>query len=522
MGGDRRSVRLTLQEYFEKLGTDRAKWGKPFSALLGAYLAQMKLGIPAIGGKDSMSGTFKDMNVPPTLVSFAVTSVNVNRVISPELKAPDSHLVLLPLRRNAQEMPDFDELMTSYDRVTTLIHDDKILAAQNVGHGGIAAAVSKMAFGNRIGVRMSAGLTQEQLFAPDLGSLVLEIPSHLDPGTLLNGTPWIMLGQTQSRPVISVRDADISLADAQSAWEEPLEAVFPTRTPVPDRTTPALLPWAERSSVRPRLKQVRPRVLIPVFPGTNCEYDTARRFAMAGADPKIFIFRNLTPDDIEESVRAMAANIGKSQIVALPGGFSAGDEPEGSGKFIATVFRSPRIRDAVMELLSQRDGLMLGICNGFQALVKLGLLPYGEIRDPDEQQPTLTFNAIGRHVSCLTDTRISSVLSPWFAGVNVGDIHRVAVSHGEGRFVASDSELDRLAANGQIATQYVDLEGRPSLLIPYNPNGSSYAVEALTSPDGCILGKMGHSERIGNGLYKNVPGAKDQMIFESGVNYFRI
>jgi phosphoribosylformylglycinamidine synthase len=521
MGGDHPRVRLTLQEYFEKLGTDGAKWGKPFSALLGAYTAQIRLGIPAIGGKDSMSGTFKDLNVPPTLVSFAVAPVDVRKVISPEFKASNSHIVLVPLLRDAQEMPDFDRLNETFAKVTSLIHSGAITAAHNVGHGGIAAAISKMAFGNRIGARLINELSPSDYFAPDYGSLILEMPASVHPGETLHGTHWVILGRTQAEPEIAVGNVTIPLHTAQSAWEQTLEAVFPTKVETTGEA-PELPAWTARSKVTPKLRHAKPRVLIPVFPGTNCEYDTARRFAMAGADPEILVFRNLSATDVEDSVRAMTESISKSQIIALPGGFSAGDEPEGSGKFIATVFRNPRISEAVMELLQRHDGLMLGICNGFQALIKLGLLPYGEIRQPDEDQPTLTFNQIGRHVSCLTDTKVVSVLSPWFAAVQPGDIYRLAMSHGEGRFVASREEIQRLSEQGQIAAQYVDEAGRPTLHLPHNPNGSYYAVEALTSPDGRILGKMGHSERIGTNLYRNVPGEKDQRLFESGVNYFRL
>ena len=521
MGGEHHKVRLTLQEYFEKLGTDSARWGKPFSALLGAYAAQMGLGIPAIGGKDSMSGTFKDMHVPPTLVSFAVAPVDVRYVISPEFKAVDSQIVLVPLKRDSREMPDFDCMSQSFTRVTSLIRSGAITAAHTVGWGGIAAALSKMAFGNRIGVELEDTLESDEYFIPQYGSIIVEMPQSVRPVDVLKGVPWLPLGVTKERPAITLGATEIPLDVAQAAWEQPLEEVFPTRTE-DDSSAPEAISWTSRSSARPKIAHPEPRVLIPVFPGTNCEYDTAKRFELAGAKAEILVFRNLSSSDIEESVHAMAESIRRSQIIALPGGFSAGDEPEGSGKFIATVFRNPRISEAVMELLNSRDGLMLGICNGFQALIKLGLLPYGEIRKPDENHPTLTFNQIGRHVSCLADTRVASVLSPWFAALQVGDIHRVAISHGEGRFVASPLEFGRMVANGQIATQYVDDQGGASLAMPFNPNGSQWGVEAITSPDGRILGKMGHSERIAPNLYRNVPGAKDQRIFESGVNYFRL
>jgi phosphoribosylformylglycinamidine synthase len=521
MGGNHKKVRLTLQEYFEKLGKDSAKWGKPFSALLGAYYAQMKLGIPAIGGKDSMSGTFKDMNVPPTLVAFAVDSVDVRKVISPEFKRTNSQVVLVSVIRDAFEIPDFKQLCQTYEAITELIHTGSVLAAYPVRGGGAAEALSKMCFGNRVGFKANSTLDSRHFLSPEYGSLVVEIPAGVSLVQDLGSVPFTLLGTTQEREIIEIGDVVISLAEALQAWGAPLESVFPTKAEVAVTARPQALSYEGRNQAKPKVKLSHPRVLIPAFPGTNCEYDTAKKFELAGAKTDIFIFRNLTSEAIEESIKAMAKQIGDSQIIALPGGFSAGDEPDGSGKFIATVFRNPRIQDAVMDLLKNRDGLMLGICNGFQALIKLGLLPYGEIRELGEHQPTLTFNQIGRHASCIAQTRIASVLSPWFAGVKVGDIHNVAISHGEGRFMASDEELNRLIANGQIATQYVDHAGQPANNIPHNPNGSYYAVEGITSPDGRVLGKMGHSERIGPNLYRNIPGPGDQLLFESGTNYFR-
>lgn len=526
MGGDYRRVRLTLQEYFEKLGTDRSKWGKPFSALLGAHYAQMKLGVPAIGGKDSMSGTFKDLHVPPTLVAFAVSAVDVRRVISPEFKRQDSHVVLIPVKRDTWELPDFKVLGAAYSRITGLTEAGKVLAAYPVRGGGIAEAISKMAFGNRIGFALTGEelSTKEMmnlLFSPDYGSLVLEIPQEVDIGEALDSVPYKILGKTQAKAAIDLGDITINLSEAQEAWEAPLEKVFPTDVGVVEKWAPQVVSYTTRGRTASKLSVPKPRVLIPVFPGTNCEYDTAKRFELAGGEPDVFIFNNMTPHALEESIRLMAAKIMDSQIIMLPGGFSAGDEPEGSGKFIAAVFRNPQIQDAVMELLKNRDGLMLGICNGFQALIKLGLLPYGEIRPMDENQPTLTYNLIGRHMSRMVQTRISSVLSPWFANVQAGEIHRIAISHGEGRFVADEAHMEQMVAGGQIAAQYVGEEGKPSYDIEVNPNGSHYAVEAITSPDGRILGKMGHSERIGNNLHINIPGAKDQGLFEAGVNFFK-
>jgi len=521
LGGDWRRTRLTLQEYFEKLGRDPLRWGKPFSALLGAYRAQKELGVPAIGGKDSMSGTFMDMNVPPTLVAFAVCPVDVRQVVSQEFKQAGSTVVLVQAPRDADGLPDFVALKRNYAAIHALIQAGGVLASYTVRNGGVAAAVSKMAFGNNIGVVLAADVDREALFAPDYGSVVLELAAGTDPAAALAGVSWRELGRTQAKAVISVGGTDIALDEAQAAWEAPLENIFPTRDQECETAPPPVPEYAQRSAARPAVKVAAPRVIIPVFPGSNCEYDSVRAFAKAGARPETLIFRNLTAADVEESVAALAAAIGRSQIIFLPGGFSAGDEPDGSAKFIATVFRNPRVRAAVTEFLEKRDGLMLGICNGFQALIKLGLLPYGRIVDElSEDDPTLTFNRIGRHVSCLVRTRVASVLSPWLAGAEVGDVHTVAVSHGEGRFVANEATVAKLIAGGQIATQYVDLADRPSNDIRFNPNGSVAAVEGITSPDGRIFGKMAHSERTGPYVAVNVPGEKEQGIFTAGVRYF--
>lgn len=527
MGGNYQTIRLTLQEYFEKLGNDCKKWGKPFAALLGAYYAQMELGIPAIGGKDSMSGTFKDLDVPPTLVAFAVDTADVRKLISPEFKATGSQVVYIPIERDTSEMPDFSLLRKTYQRITELIHDHKILAAHPVRGGGIAEVISKMSFGNRIGFVFTDKTIKQSdyrklLFSPDYGSLVLEVPMDLNLAKALSPLSYNIIGRTQEKETIEIGNIIISLQEAQVAWEAPLEKVFPTNTAEKIAlATPEALSYKSRGQAKSRITVAKPRVFIPVFPGTNCEYDTKKRFEKAGAQTDVFIMKNFSPFAIEESIKIMAQKIKQAQIIMIPGGFSAGDEPDGSGKFIATVFRNPQIMETVMELLKNRDGLMLGICNGFQALIKLGLVPYGEIRDIDKNQPTLTFNQIGRHVSCMVSTRIASVLSPWLTNVQVGDIHRIAVSHGEGCFVATETEIKQLVLNGQITTQYVDEHGQPSYDIRCNPNGSHYAVEGITSPDGRILGKMGHSERIGHNLYINIPDEKDQLLFEAGVNYFR-
>ncbi|MCX7841562.1 MAG: phosphoribosylformylglycinamidine synthase [Clostridia bacterium] len=519
MGGNYKKARLTLQEYFEKLGREPRKWGKPFSALLGAYYAQIKLGIPAIGGKDSMSGTFKDMNVPPTLVSFAVDVADARNVISTEFKRVGSNVVLVPLKRDESEMPDFKQLDRNYTRIHELAAKGKILSAYSVRGGGLAEAISKMCFGNKIGFSFNGTHNARELFSPDYGSIVMEIPEGEEIEKLLAGLEYKILGQTQKEQIISVNGVQIGLNSAIEKWEEPLERIFPTRAEQP-AGTPRQYSYEAAKRGRNSAHIAKPRIFIPVFPGTNCEYDTAKVFERAGGVAEVFVLKNLTPVQIEQSIEIMAEKINNSQIIMIPGGFSGGDEPDGSGKFIATAFRNPYIREAVMNLLKNRDGLMLGICNGFQALIKLGLVPYGEIRDITAECPTLTFNTIGRHASCMVQTKVVSNLSPWFANNKTGDIHTVAISHGEGRFVASESVLMEMEKNGQIATQYVDLNGIPTYDIRFNPNGSTQAIEGITSPDGRVLGKMGHSERIGSNVVKNVPGEKDQKIFEAGVGYF--
>ncbi len=521
LGGDYRKIRLTLQEYFEKLGQDPSRWGKPFSALLGAYHAQTQFGIPAIGGKDSMSGTFMDLHVPPTLVAFAVDTVDVRRVISQEFKQLGCKVVLVPAPRDADELPDFAVLRRNYAKIHGLITSGKVLAAHSVRLGGVAAAVSKMAFGNRIGLKFEGQVTPADLFTRDYGAIILELPVATDLALEFGEVKYKELGRTQAG-AITVNGLNISLEEAFAAWEKPLEKIFPTKLSDAATTGPSSVSFTKRSLHRPALSIAKPRILIPVFPGTNCEYDTSRAFTKAGGLVETLVIRNLTAADVEESIAALVKGIANSQIIMLPGGFSAGDEPDGSGKFIATMFRNPRIKEAVTNFLRQRDGLMLGICNGFQALIKLGLVPYGKIIDeltPD--CPTLTFNKIGRHVSCLVQTKVTSTLSPWFSNLSVGDIHTIAVSHGEGRFVANDREIAAMIAGGQIATQYVDFDGNPAASIPFNPNGSAAAVEGITSPDGRILGKMGHSERIGPNVAINVPGEKDQRLFAAGVAYFR-
>ncbi len=517
-GGKAEDIRLTFQEYFEKLGTDPVKWGKPFAALAGAFKAQIEMGVAAIGGKDSMSGTFMDIHVPPTLVSFAVDVTKVDNIISPEFKAAGNTVVYLPMKRDKYYLPDYQYLKKMFSFVNGLIEKGVCVSAHTVRGGGIAEAISKMSFGNGIGFEFDEDITIETLFKPQYGSFILELANTkvID----FMGLDAIILGETTKEKFISIKDIEIDIDEMIKCWQEPLEKVFPTKAAVLTGK-PEIKPYEGRKENASVAKFARPKVYIPVFPGTNCEYDTTRIFEKAGADVTTQVVANMTVPMLEASIEKMVSEIKKSQIVMIPGGFSAGDEPDGSGKFIAAVFRNPAVKEAVMDLLKNRDGLMLGICNGFQALIKLGLVPYGEIRDLDETSPTLTFNLIGRHVSCLVDTKIVSTLSPWLWGTNTGEVYTIPVSHGEGRFVAPKDKIDELIANGQVATQYVDSTGNATYDIRFNPNGSMMAIEGITSPDGRVFGKMGHSERIGDGLYKNAAGNNNQKIFESGVNYFR-
>jgi len=518
IGGDHHRVRLTLQEYFEKIGADPWKWGKPFAALLGAHYAQVGFGIPAIGGKDSMSGTFKDLNVPPTLVAFAVAPVDISKVISPEFKKTDSKVLLVRTGRDSHGMCDIKAVDRCFTAVHKAISEGMVLAAHTVRTGGIAEAVSKMSFGNRIGMCFTEEISAGELFRADPGAMVLEIAANSDISKIFEGVECRVLGTTSAEPAIKLNDIELRIEEIQRHWEEPLEKVFPSRTDFV-KTEPAQL-YKEKCRIRPAVKIARSRVFIPVFPGTNCEYDSARAFEKAGAVCDVFVTRNLSPADIEESIEAVIKRVKNAQIIMFPGGFSAGDEPDGSGKFIAAFFRNPHIKDAVDEFLNRRDGLMLGICNGFQALVKLGLVPGGQIIDMEESSPTLTFNTIGRHISRIVYTKVVSVKSPWFMNVNAGDIHAIPISHGEGRFIAPDQIIESLFRNGQVATQYVDCDGN-SDSYDSNPNGSICSIEGITSPDGRILGKMGHSERKGDYIGINIQGEKDQKIFEAGVSYFR-
>ena len=503
---------LTFQEYFERLGDKPERWGKPLAAHLGALDAQMGLGIASIGGKDSMSGSFEDLDVPPTLVSFATAIGKTHRVVSTEFKKGHSSVVLLrPFYKEDGVTPNFASLLANYYIADQMMEKGIVLSASAVGYGGIAEALFKMGLGNQVGFRMIADMSVDEMFEPAYGSLVLEIATGAPAGKLL--------GVTTHEYQFTACGETLDSAALQEIWEAKLEPVYPYR-----KAGPAVAAVSGRIDppAAPKIGVAKPRVIIPVFPGTNCEYDTARAFRAAGADPQTLVIRNLTPADVTASCEALVKAIDDAQIVMLPGGFSGGDEPDGSAKFIASFFRSPAVTDAVRRLLFERDGLMLGICNGFQALIKLGLVPYGDIRPITPDSPTLTFNTIGRHQSMLVRTRVASTGSPWLSRCELGDEFLVPISHGEGRFVAPQAVLDQLAAQGQIATQYVDLASQPTMDLRYNPNGSLLAIEGITSPDGRILGKMGHSERRGDGLYENVAGDKFQPIFEGGVDYFRI
>ncbi|MER2080701.1 MAG: phosphoribosylformylglycinamidine synthase [Ruminococcus sp.] len=518
IGADPLTARLTFQEYFERLNDVPSRWGKPAAALLGAMQAQLRLGLPSIGGKDSMSGSFEDIDVPPTLVSFAVAMTKASKTVSAEFKKAGAQVIYVPVPENkATLMPDWDKLIAMYKAVYALMESGKVHSASVVKEGGAAASVCKACFGNRLGFRFTKELTNTELFAPLSGSLILELA---DGAALDDSVLFYDLGTVTDDAAITMGGKSVSLDSIVDKWTAPLEKVFPTQAECPAITVDAPL-FTERNTSSPVVKAARPKVFIPVFPGTNCEVDTARAFEKAGAEVEMLIVKNLTQSGIEETIDRMEQIIRTSQMIMLPGGFSGGDEPDGSGKFIATTFRNPRIAEAVSDLLKNRDGLMLGICNGFQALIKLGLVPYGEIRALKPTDPTLTFNTVGRHISHMAYTRVTSVKSPWFAGVEAGEVFAVPVSHGEGRFMADDETVRLLAANGQIATQYVDLSGKPSSDIAFNLNGSVCAIEGITSPDGRVLGKMGHSERKGENLYQNVPFEKDQKIFESGVKYFK-
>ena len=524
MGGDYRKIRLTFQEYFERLGNNPSRWGKPFAALLGAYQAQSDLGLPAIGGKDSMSGSFGQLDVPPTLVSFAVAVEKASKIVSNELKKVGSKLVLLMAEKNDDYTLNVETFKNNLEALYKLTSNKKVLSASTVRFGGIAETLSKISFGNKIGIKFN-GLSKEELFGLNYGSVIVEVAADEDLNKAFEGCSYKVIGETIEKPVIISEEYDFTfnIDDLINVYEKKLSTVFKIETEKSQESLPEIKVEEKKIILpsSPSIKTAKPRVIIPVFSGTNCEYDCNRAFTKAGAETTELVFKNYSKSALLESIEALEKQIRESQIIMIPGGFSAGDEPDGSGKFIATIFRNERIKDAVNDLLKNRDGLVLGICNGFQALIKLGLVPYGEIVDIEEDMATLTYNNINRHMSSIIRTKITSNKSPWFNEVNVGDIHNVAISHGEGRFIANEELLRQLIANDQIATQYVDLEGHVSLDMPFNPNGSVLGIEGITSPDGRVLGKMGHSERIGEDLYVNVPGNFHQKIFESGVKYFR-
>lgn len=518
-GGDYKKIRFTFQEYFKRMTEDAKRWGEPMAALLGAYDAQMKLGLPSIGGKDSMSGSFNDIDVPPTLCSFAVVVANLKDVVTNELKEAGSRLAKIIIKKDEYDLPDYEFIMGQYDKLQRLMRDGVILSAQALDGNGIADAVAKMAFGNKFGAKFCKHRPKEYFFRPAYGEIVIEL--HEEDLAKLDeaGIEYEKFGKVLPEPKFVCDEETISMEEALEAWTGTLEKVFPTRSGMDVKTVETSV-YKTDSVYVCRHRVARPKVFIPVFPGTNCEYDTTIAFREAGADTKSIVFKNMTGQNITDSVDAFAKAIHESQIVMFSGGFSAGDEPDGSAKFITSVFRNERIKEEIHRLLEERDGLILGICNGFQALVKLGLVPYGKITTQTTDSPTLTTNRIGRHISKSVYTKVVTNKSPWLQEAELGGVYAIPASHGEGRFVASDEWLKKLVENGQVATQYVDVDGRPTMDEDFNPNGSYMAIEGITSPDGRILGKMAHSERRGNGVAKNIYGEQNQKIFASGVKYF--
>ena len=504
-------VYLTFQEYFEKPGRDGKRWGKPLAALLGAFEAQKRLGIGAIGGKDSMSGSFENLDVPPTLVSFAVTTAKTGEIASPETKQAGNRVILLRTETDGDGLPETASLLENFGKVTALLRSGKAVSCYTPSIGGIAEAVLKMSVGNGLGFRFAEGWTTEELTRYRYGDFLLEVPADTEEGGIV--------GEVTADGRLSLGTESVVLDELQALWEDRLESVYPCNIPTPAEKAENVS-FEAKSWPAAAVKTAKPRVLIPAFPGTNCEYDSARAVRDAGADARIMVINNLTAEGIARSVEDFAREIRESQIIFIPGGFSGGDEPDGSAKFITAFFRNQAVKEGVTELLERRDGLMCGICNGFQALIKLGLVPFGKIIDTDEHCPTLTFNTIARHQSRIVHTRVASNRSPWLRATRVGEVYTVPISHGEGRFLADDETIRKLAENGQIATQYVDLDGNATMDVRFNPNGSRWAIEGITSPDGRILGKMGHSERVGRGLYRNVPGQYEIRMFESAVKYF--
>ena len=509
-GGTYEHCWLTFQEYFERTQGKPERWGKPFAALLGAYRAQLEMGCGAIGGKDSMSGTFEHIDVPPTLVSFAVSTAKAPDVISAEFKAAGHKIGYIAPKYDENGLPVFDSVKEVFRTVEKLIKDKKAVSVWSIAHGGVAEGIFKMSLGNQIGAKLDK-LTDEELFTPVYGAFIMELTGEAD------GVKTI--GETVADYTITSGDVKLDVASLEKKWDGVLEPIF--KAQLPEKPAPEKISYTGGCELKhSSVKVAKPRVLIPVFPGTNCEYDMANAFNRYGGDSEIFVIRNLSAQDMEESVSEFTKHIENSQIIAIPGGFSGGDEPEGSAKFINAFFRNPKIKDAVESMLYARDGLMIGICNGFQALIKLGLVPFGKIVPLTAESPTLTYNTIGRHQSQLTLTRICTNKSPWLSCCNVGDIHNIPISHGEGRFVAPESVIKQLIANGQVATQYVDLSGNPTMDVAFNPNSSMYAIEGIISPDGRVLGKMGHTERLTDNVAKNVSGNKEQLLFKGGVDYF--
>ena len=520
-GAEFKDVYLTFQEYFEKLAKDERRWGKPLAALLGAFEAQIKLGIGAIGGKDSMSGSFEDLNVPPTLVSFGVTTEKAENIVSPDFKGAGHRVVILRPQMDENGLPTAESLIKNFDTVSKMLRSGQALAVYTPGMGGTAEAVMKMAFGNSLGFRFEDRLSEEELFGYAYGSFIMELDGDVN----CADASLECIGHSCAEQGFFKGADSISLEELLAAYEDKLESVFSCNIKTDDGQVETLTYDGGGESLKKQqafaVKSARPKVLIPAFPGTNCEYDSAKAVRDAGAEPCILVINNLDAEGIKRSAQRFAQELEDSQMIFIPGGFSGGDEPDGSGKFITAFFRNAMIKDKVTELLDNRGGLMCGICNGFQALIKLGLVPFGRIMDVDENCPTLTFNTIARHQSRIVRTRIVSNKSPWLSLMKPGDIVNVPISHGEGRFIAADELIMKLAADGQIATQYVDLEGKASMDIHYNPNGSMWAIEGITSPDGRVFGKMGHSERTGAGLYKNVPGEYDIRMFEAAVKFFK-
>ena len=519
-GGDYKKIRFTFQEYFKRMTEDPKRWSQPFAALLGAYAAQMGFGLPSIGGKDSMSGTFNDIDVPPTLCSFAVDVAKLSDVITDELKEAGHRLVKFTIEKDEYDLPVFSSIMAQYEKITQLMRQGVIKAAYALDGNGVADAIAKMAFGNKIGAIFCKHKPKEYFFAPAYGEIVAEIKEE-DLAKLDEiGVAYDKVGKTIAEEKFVCGEEEISMAEALESWSGTLEKVFPTRSDVADKKIETGL-YDTKDIYVCKHKVAKPKVFIPVFPGTNCEYDTTLAFQAAGADTQSIVFKNMSEQDITDSVAAFEQAINDSQILMFSGGFSAGDEPDGSAKFITSVFRNERIKEAVHKLLDEREGLVLGICNGFQALVKLGLVPYGKITTQTADSPTLTTNSIGRHISKSVYTKVVTNKSPWLQEAELGGVYAIPASHGEGRFVANDEWLKKLWENGQVATQYVDVNGNPTMDEDFNPNGSYMAIEGITSPDGRVLGKMAHSERRGDGVAMNIYGDQDQKIFQSGVKYFK-